>query len=97
MVYTWNATLEEYVPVNAAKVRLFKGTSTTGTGLETMTTDADSWYLSNYIHKGKAATYTLALLNGSGPAILKKIVVTAGGSLKFGEGIFYIGGPTPTP
>jgi uncharacterized repeat protein (TIGR01451 family) len=92
LVYQWNDGLNDYIPVPGAKVRLYKGTNL----LETMTTDNDGWYLSNYVHKGKAATYKLALLDANGN-IIKTIQVTAGGSLKFGEGIFYIGGPAPTP
>ncbi len=59
-----------------------------------MTADADGWYLSTYVHSGKAATYTLAYSSGT---TVKTIAVTAGGSLKFGEGNFMLSGPTPTP
>jgi hypothetical protein len=59
-----------------------------------MTTDIDGWYLSNYVHRGKAASYTLVFVY-SGQT--RKITVTAGGSLKFGEGNFHVGGLLNTP
>jgi hypothetical protein len=98
LVYTWNTTLNEYVPLVGAKVRLYKGTVLTAANLkETMTADIDGWYLSSYVHTGRSATYTLALLDASGTNIIRTIQVTAGGSLKFGEGNFRLGGLTPNP
>ena len=93
MVYIWDPVLGEYVPRQGSQVRLYKGTTLTPAYLlETMNNDADGWYLSVYTHKGKAATYTLKLLvNG------KLIRTIMGGSDKFGEGIFYIGGSLATP
>jgi hypothetical protein len=77
-------------PVQGAKIRLYKGTNLTAANLiETMTTDGDGWYLSNYTHKGKTATYTLALTDANGK-ILQKVEVVMGGALKFGEGNFEI-------
>ena len=66
----------------------------TGNVIETMTTDGDGWYLSNYIHKGKEAKYTLRLLAGTyagNPYPQQEITgIAVGGSVKYGEGIFYI-------
>jgi hypothetical protein len=93
LVYLWDGAM--YMPIPAATVKLYKGTSITPANfIETMTTDNDGWYLSNYVHRGKAATYTLVFIYASQT---RKITVTAGGSLKFGEGLFYVGGPNNTP
>jgi hypothetical protein len=92
LIYTWNGSI--YVPLPGATVKVYKGTVSAANLKDTMTSDADGWYLSTYVHTGKAATYKLVYIEGATPRI---ITVTAGGSLKFGEGNFYIGGPTPTP
>ncbi len=49
-----------------------------------MTTDADGWYLSDYIHKGKVATYTLRLVETR-----EEFQAEVGGKVKFGEGNFF--------
>jgi hypothetical protein len=54
-----------------------------GVLIETMITDENGWYWSDYRHKGKTADYTLEW-NG------ESITVTVGGKIKFGEGIFPI-------
>jgi uncharacterized repeat protein (TIGR01451 family) len=69
-----------------------------GTVIETMTADADGWYLSNYIHNGKAATYSVRVLGGSVTiggtpytyATTPWLSVSVGGANKFGEGNFQI-------
>jgi len=52
-----------------------------GTLIETMVTDANGWYMAEYVHKGKTSEYTL-MWNG------QEITVTVGGKVKFGEGNF---------
>jgi hypothetical protein len=69
-------------PVRGAQVEL---RDSKGHLLETMTTVGDGSYSSNYIHKGKAATYTLKLLSTG-----ETKSVTVGGQVKFGEGDFLI-------
>jgi uncharacterized repeat protein (TIGR01451 family) len=69
-------------PVVGAEVQLI---GPGGTLIETMTTDSDGWYLSDYRHKGKAAEYTLKLVSTG-----EEIVTTVGGKDKFGEGNFLL-------
>jgi uncharacterized repeat protein (TIGR01451 family) len=85
--------VNQFNGLEGAKVELWKGT----TKLETMTTDVNGWYLSAYVHKGTAATYTVKVISNTGhvgittytyPTQTKS--VSAGGSLKFGEGTFQI-------
>ncbi len=69
-----------------------------GNVIETMTTDSDGWYLSEYRHKGKAATYTLHLLAGTDPngdsyGEQEVTGVLVGGTIKFGEGNFFVPPP----
>ncbi|NND84100.1 MAG: hypothetical protein HKN46_03025, partial [Acidimicrobiia bacterium] len=73
-------------PVEGATVRLL---SSDGAVLETMTTDADGWYLSVRQHKGKAATYWLELLDGDGNVVHTESV-TVGGKVKFGGAEFTV-------
>ena len=94
LVYVKTGTIDGqpvYVALQGAKVGLV---GPTGSVLETMTTDGDGWYLSNYIHKGKEAKYTLRLLAGTylgNPYPQQEITgIAVGGSAKYGEGIFYI-------
>lgn len=56
-----------------------------GSVIETMTTDGDGWYLSNYVHRGRTASYTLKLVSTG-----ETIVVSVGGNVKFGEGNFLV-------
>jgi hypothetical protein len=69
-------------PVVGAQVQLF---GTDGSLIETMTTDSDGWYLSDYTHRGRAADYTLELVSTG-----EEIVVNVGGKVKFGEGSFLV-------
>jgi hypothetical protein len=76
-----------------ATVELWKGS----TKIETMTTDVNGWYLSTYVHGGKEATYTVKVIANSGTFegrtfrySTQSKSVTAGGSVKFGEGNFDI-------
>jgi uncharacterized repeat protein (TIGR01451 family) len=69
-------------PVVGAEVHLI---GTDGNVIETMTTDSDGWYLSEYTHKGKAADYTLKLVSTG-----EETVVHVGGKVKFGEGNFLV-------
>jgi uncharacterized repeat protein (TIGR01451 family) len=89
LVYYFDGT--EYIPLAGAEVELV---AQDGTVLETMTTDADGWYLSEYIHKGKTTTYTLRLKAGTaptGPYSQQTVTgIVVGGSVKFGEGSFWI-------
>ena len=55
--------------------------SEAGIWIEDMQTDVNGWYWSEYVHKGKTATYVLKWNENS-------ISVTIGGKIKFGEGIF---------
>ncbi len=58
-----------------------------GTLLETMATDVHGWYRSEYVHQGKAADYTVILLDdGAGPASEQRVTVDQG--IKFGEANF---------
>ncbi|HEY1409950.1 MAG TPA: hypothetical protein VF434_13490, partial [Promineifilum sp.] len=88
-VQYWNGV--SFEPLAGAQVQLI---GPGGNVIETMTTDGDGWYLSNYQHKGKAATYTLRLLAGvapSGPYGQQQVTgILVGGSVKFGEGNFLI-------
>jgi hypothetical protein len=96
LVYYWTGNIidgeREYIGLEGAQVQLI---GPDGTVLETMTTDSDGWYLSDYIHKGKAATYTLRLLAGTDPngtsyPQQEVLDVLVGGRIKFGEGNFWI-------
>lgn len=60
--------------------------SSEGKVLETMVTDANGWYFSRYVHKGKAADYSLKLLSTGEIILLHDI----GGAVKYGEGNFII-------
>jgi hypothetical protein len=77
--------------LEGATLELWKGSSK----IETMTTDVNGWYLSTYVHGGKATTYTVKLIGSSGKVAGVTYVyatqpksVAVGGSLKFGEGNF---------
>jgi len=79
--------------LEGAKVELWKG----NTKVETMATDVNGWYLSTYVHGGKATTYTVKLIGSSGKVAGVTYVyatqpqsVAVGGSLKFGEGNFTV-------
>jgi hypothetical protein len=66
--------------------------------LETMTTDENGWYLSEYVHKGKATSYTVKLLDQDGSTVLDETLVNVdtddpgivGRNIKFGEGNFSV-------
>jgi hypothetical protein len=82
-----------YEGLEGATVQLWKGTQL----IETMMTDVNGWYLSNYIHKGSSTTYTVKVLANTGHVgaatftyPLQSQSVAVGGSLKFGEGNFQI-------
>ena len=85
--------VDQYDGLEGATVQLWKGTQL----IETITTDVNGWYLSNYIHNGKAATYTVKVIANTGHVGVMTFIyptqsqsVSAGGSLKFGEGNFQI-------
>ena len=65
-------------PVIDATVQLW---DSTGSLIESMTTDDNGWYLSEYFHKGKEAEYTLVLVAEPVPSQ----TVTVGKAVKFGE------------
>ena len=79
-----------YAPLQGAKVELWKGTQKLGT----MFTDADGWYLSSYVHKGKEATYRLVLVANTpaGYTFSTQTIanIKVGGAVKYGEGNFTI-------
>jgi hypothetical protein len=79
-VQYWNDA--SYEALEDAQVQLV---GPDGIVIETMTTDSDGWYLSNCIHQGRAANYTLRLVSTG-----EEIVVQVGGKVKFGEGNFII-------
>jgi hypothetical protein len=58
-----------------------------GVLVETMTTDTNGWYLSEYRHNGKQAKYDIALLDPDG-GDLAVVRVTVGKGVKFGEANF---------
>jgi uncharacterized repeat protein (TIGR01451 family) len=71
--------------IEGETVILYAGDRTTV--LDTMTTDENGWYSSEYVHKGKAAEYYLELQTVY--AVLPNpIQVSVGGKIKFGEGNF---------
>jgi hypothetical protein len=78
-----------YSPLEGAQVVL-TGPKVT----ETMTTDKDGWYLSNFVHNGKVTVYTLELQAGTDPNgasyPAQTVTVTVGGAVKYGEGSFWI-------
>jgi uncharacterized repeat protein (TIGR01451 family) len=85
--------VDQYEGLEGATVQLWRGT----TLIETMTTDVNGWYLSEYVHRGSAATYTVKVLANTGHVGASTFTyptqtqsVSAGGSLKFGEGNFQI-------
>jgi hypothetical protein len=88
LVQEWNEVLAEYEPVEGVVVVLLGPQGL----IETMVTDGDGWFLSEYTHKGKETTYTLFL-----PAFSLYKEVTVGKSVKYGDGTFKIGGPEPIP
>jgi hypothetical protein len=77
--------------LEGATLELWKGT----TKVETMYTDVNGWYLSTFVHGGKATTYTVKLIGSTGKVGTVPYAYTGqsksvavGGSLKFGEGNF---------
>jgi hypothetical protein len=82
LVYQQDPDSLEYKALEGAQIQLI---GPKGNLIETMTTDADGWYLSSFIHTGKSAIYTLNLV---GTAQSKQ--VTVGGKVKYGEGNFNI-------
>ncbi|MDH3295395.1 MAG: hypothetical protein OER95_13830, partial [Acidimicrobiia bacterium] len=71
-------------PVSGAALEL---RAADGTLLETMVTDVHGWYLSEYVHNGKTADYTVVLVDADGTPVAEQ-GVTVGKSLKFGEANF---------
>ena len=78
-----------HAPLAGARVRL---SGYRNKAIETMTTDSDGWYLSQYVHRGKRTFYTLQLLDEGGNVIQSRRVVV-GANVKFGEVSFVIEGP----
>ncbi|MDH3189185.1 MAG: hypothetical protein OEM39_00875 [Acidimicrobiia bacterium] len=72
-------------PVEGAVVELHKGN---GQLIETMATDEQGWYLSDFTHKGKSADYSLVLLGSN-----DSVDLTVGKAVKFGEGNFFVSQP----
>jgi hypothetical protein len=68
-------------PVVGAQVNLYGPDG----WIETMTTDENGWYQSEYVHKGKEAVYTLTLLSSGDSQS-----VTVGKSVKFGGADYYV-------
>ncbi len=73
-------------PVSGAALEL---RAADGSLLETMVTDVHGWYLSEYVHNGKTADYTLILLDDGGAPVAEQ-GVTVGKSIKFGEADFIL-------
>lgn len=85
--------VDQYEGLQGATVQLWKGTRL----IETMTTDVNGWYLSNYVHSGKEATYTSKVLANTGKVAgitysypTQTNSVTVGKSLKLGVVNFQI-------
>ena len=82
------------VGVEGATVELY---DPDGVLIESMTTDEDGWYLSDYRHKGKEKTYTVVLVEDPGAYGSQEIDdVVVGKSVKFGEANFDIN-DNPSP
>lgn len=69
--------------VSGEKVILY---TADGLALETMTTDSNGWYISQYVHKGKTAAYQVKLVSTG--AIINFPAI--GADIKYGEGNFTI-------
>jgi hypothetical protein len=85
--------VDQYAGLQGAKVLLRKGNQL----IETMTTDANGWYLSKYVHSGNDTTYTVNVLANTGSVAgvtylysTRTNSVAVGKSAKFGEGNFQI-------
>ena len=74
--------LQDLEAVVGAEVELL---NSSGELIETMTTDENGWYLSEYVHNGKESEYTLLLEGHS-----QEQTITVGKSVKFGEVNFFL-------